>query len=215
MIETAERGGVQGVSAYIWDLDGTLLDSYNVIIRAAMQAAAEAGIHDSAEDVLKKVKRASLTAYLKDVSERSHSTYENLNEDYRRYTHSLDEEICLMPHAKEVLERLQKSGVEHYVFTHRGASSQPILQRLGILDFFREVVTAEYGFPSKPSGDGLRYLLEKYGLDPKTTWYIGDRSMDVLCAKDAGVRAVLLLPEDSWVLPTGKEDRLIPDLGAL
>ena len=73
-------------------------------------------------------------------------------------------------------------------------------------------MTAEYGFPAKPSGDGIRYLLDKYRLDPAETWYVGDRSMDVLCAKDAGVRAVLLLPADSYVTPTGKEDRIIREL---
>ena len=55
----------------------------------------------------------------------------------------------------------------------------------------------------------IRYLVNKYALDPDQTWYVGDRSMDVLSAKDAGVRAVLLLPDGSRVLPTGREDRII------
>lgn len=200
------------MAAYIWDLDGTLLDSYEVITEAAARAAADAGIHDPAADILKKVKRASLTAYLKDVSGRCGEPAENLITKYRLYTHSLDERICLIPGAEEALQKLRQAGAQHYVFTHRGASSEPILRRLGILNFFREVVTAEYGFPAKPSGDGIRYLLDKYRLDPAETWYVGDRSMDVLCAKDAGVQAILLLPADSYVTPTGKEDRIIREL---
>ena len=208
-------GGNTGMAAYIWDLDGTLLDSYEVITEAAARAAADAGIHDPAADILKKVKRTSLTAYLKEVSERCGETTENLVSKYRLYTHSLDERIRLIAGSEEALERLRQAGAEHYVFTHRGGSSEPILRRLGILGFFREVVTAEYGFPAKPSGDGLRYLLDKYRLNPAETWYVGDRSMDVLCAKDAGVKAILLLPEDSYVTPTGKEDRIIRTLGEL
>ena len=203
------------MAAYIWDLDGTLLDSYEVITEAAARAAADAGIHDPAADILKKVKRASLTAYLKDVSERCGEPAENLITKYRLYTHSLDERICLIPGAEEALQKLRQAGAQHYVFTHRGASSEPILRRLGILNFFREVVTAEYGFPAKPSGDGIRYLLDKYRLDPAETWYVGDRSMDVLCAKDAGVQAILLLPADSYVTPTGKEDRIIRELSEI
>ena len=203
------------MSAYIWDLDGTLLDSYEVITKAAVMAASGAGVKDSAEEVLKKVKRASLTAYLKDVSARSGEPFDSLSASYRRYTHSLDGEILLMPGAGETLERLKKGGAEHYVFTHRGVSSEPILNRLGILGYFREVVTAEYGFPAKPAGDGLRYLLDKYRLDPSAAWYVGDRAMDVLCAKNAGIKAALLLPADSFVLPTGKEDRIIRELKEL
>ena len=203
------------MAAYIWDLDGTLLDSYEVITEAAVKAAADVGIHDPAEEVLKKIKRSSLSAYLKEGSVCCGEPAENLAAKYRLYTHQLDDRIGLMPGAEEVLAGLRQSGAEHYVFTHRGASSGPILQRLGILDCFREVVTAEYGFLSKPSGDGLRYLLEKYSLDPEETRYVGDRAMDVLCAKDAGVKAILLLPADSYVSPTGKEDRIIRELKAL
>ena len=113
------------------------------------------------------------------------------------------------------LERLQNAGAAHYVFTHRGTSSEPILKRLGILGYFREIVTSAAGFPAKPSGEAVRYLMQKYGLKPDETWYVGDRPIDVLCAEDAGVRSVLLLPEGACVTPTGHEDRIIRSLNEL
>ncbi len=203
------------MTSYIWDLDGTLLDSYGVIVGAAVRTAADAGTADTEEYVLKAVKQGSVTAYMKDLGARSGKPSEDLFSLYRQHTHSLDDRILLMDGAKEALERLQQSGAVHFVYTHRGASSRPILQRLGILDFFREVVTSEYGFRPKPSGEGVRFLAGKYGLDPSETWYAGDRTLDVLCAKDAGVRALLLLPEDSCVCETGKEDRIIRNLWEL
>ena len=42
------------MTAYIWDLDGTLLDSYGVIVESAARTATEAGVRDSAEDVLRE-----------------------------------------------------------------------------------------------------------------------------------------------------------------
>ena len=54
--------------------------------------------------------------------------------------------------------------------------------------------------------------MDKYGLDPAQTWYVGDRSLDILCAKDAGVKALLYLPAGSCVAETGMEDRVIRDL---
>ena len=203
------------MTAYIWDLDGTLLDSYGVITAAAAETAAEAGQEDPEELVYKAVKQGSVTAYLKDVSARSGTSFEKLMERYRFHTHAHDDLITLTEGAAEALERLWRSGAEHFVYTHRGRSSEPILRRLGILDFFREVVTSEYGLAPKPSGEGVRYLLDRYGLDPLETWYAGDRSLDVLCAKDAGVKALLYLPPDSCVSATGKEDRIIRDLGEL
>ena len=197
---------------YIWDLDGTLLDSYGVIVEGAARTAAEAGLDDSPGEILKAVKQGSVTAYLKDVSERSGIPFPQLLERYRFYSHGLDGQITLIDGAKETLEKLQHAGAAHFDYTHRGSSSEPILERLGIRHCFQEIVTAEHGFKPKPSGEGVRYLVEKYGLDPAQTWYVGDRTLDVYCAKDADIRALLYLAPDSCVSATGLEDRLVHDL---
>ena len=185
------------MTAYIWDLDGTLLDSYPVITEAARRAAEQAGLSDPPEEILGKVKRETLSAYLRDASGRSGVPFEELLAEYRRLTHEMDEEIRAMDGAEETLERLEREGGTHFVYTHRGKSAGPIL---------------EAGFPLKPAGDGVRYLVEKYGLDPEKTWYVGDRSLDVLCGRDAGVKTMLLLEPDSPVAPTGLEDRIIRSL---
>ncbi len=200
--------------AYIWDLDGTLLDSYQVIVRSAVRTAAEAGIRDEEEAVLRKLKQQSLTAYLQDVSIRCGAPCEALLVRYREISHEMTDQITLLPGTREALEKLAGSGAEHFVYTHRGSSSEPILRRLGILSFFREVVTSEYGFAPKPSGEGVRYLLNRYGLDPRLSWYVGDRSLDVFCGKDAGIRTLLYLPEGSPVQATGQEDLILQDWSA-
>ncbi len=203
------------MASYIWDLDGTLLDSYPVIIAAAIKAAADAGVHDDESVALRTAKQGMLSTYLNNVAERSGKTFGFLHESYQRYTHEMDDRITLMDGAAETLERLKKAGATHDVFTHRGTSSEPILDRLGILGYFREVVTSVAGFPIKPSGEAIRYLLKKYGMQPDETWYVGDRAIDVLCAKDAGVRSILLLPEGSYVTPTGHEDRIVRSLNEI
>ena len=200
------------MTAYIWDLDGTLLDSYEMIVEAAARTAAEEGIYDSKEHVLKAVKQGAVTAYMEEISEQCGKTVKELFGRYREHTHALDDRIKLIDGAKETLEGLQKTGAAHFVYTHRGSSSGPILERLGILNCFREVVTSEYGLERKPSGDGVRYLVEKYSLDPEETWYVGDRTLDVYCAKDAGVKALLFLAPDTCVEATGQEDRIVKDL---
>ena len=200
------------MTAYIWDLDGTLLDSYEVIVKAAVRTAEEAGLHDTAGDVMKAVKQGSVTGYLNDASVRSGLPASRLLERYRAYSHESDDCITLIDGAKETLEELLRAGAVHFVYTHRGGSSGPILNRLGIMNCFHEIVTSENGFSPKPSGQGIRYLLEKYALDSSQTWYVGDRTLDVLCAKDAGVGAILFLPPDSCVSATGQEDRIVDDL---
>ena len=200
------------MTAYIWDLDGTLLDSYGVIVEAAARTAADEGINDPKDYILKVVKQKSCTAYMEEIGSQCGKTVREVFAQYQKHTHALDDLITLINGAKETLERLQEAGAVHFVYTHRGSSSEPILERLGVLKCFREVVTSMYGFAPKPSGEGVRFLVEKYGLDPEQTWYVGDRTLDVYCAKDAGVKALLFLAPDTCVEATGQEDRIVKDL---
>lgn len=200
------------MTAYIWDLDGTLLDSYGVIVEAAARTAADEGINDPKDYILKVVKQKSCTAYMEEIGSQCGKTVREVFAQYQKHTHALDDLITLIDGAKETLERLQEAGAVHFVYTHRGSSSEPILERLGVLKCFREVVTSMYGFAPKPSGEGVRFLVEKYGLDPEQTWYVGDRTLDVYCAKDAGVKALLFLAPDTCIEATGQEDRIVKDL---
>ena len=199
----------------IWDLDGTLLDSYGSIVQSLVTIAREAGVNDSQNDILKAVKLGAVSAYLRELAARCGLDYSQLYRRYREISHDRLEEIALIPGAIRTLEELKRAGAVHFVYTHRGKSTGPLLERLGITGYFREIVTFVNGFKPKPSGEGVRYLVEKYALDPNRTAYVGDRALDVLCARDAGVKAILFCPKDSCVAPTGQEDLVIERLEEL
>ena len=203
------------LKACIWDLDGTLLDSYGSIVSSLARIAEEYRTGDSYDDIMKAVKQGSVSAYLRQMSEKTGADYRLLYDRYREVSHGKTDEITLIPGSAETLEALRDAGAEHFVYTHRGKSTGPLLDRLGLTRFFTEIVTFENGFRPKPSGEGVEYLVDRYGLDRNATAYVGDRTLDVYCAKDAGVRAVLYLPEGSCVTPTGREDRIIRKLEEL
>ena len=203
------------LKAYIWDLDGTLFDSYGAIVSSLVDVARACGSADPPEKILKAVKQGSVSGYLRDLSAGCGKSTEELYQMYRTASHAKAGEITLIPDAAETLKTLQDQGAKHFVYTHRGTTTVPRLERLGIRGYITDVVTSQNGFRPKPSGEGVTYLLEKHGLEKTETAYVGDRTLDVLCAKDAGVRAILYLPEDSCVEPTGKEDRIIRELAEL
>lgn len=203
------------LKTYIWDLDGTLLDSYGSIVQSLVIIAREAGVNDSQKNILKAVKLGAVSAYLRELAARCGLDYSQLYQRYREISHDRLEEIALIPGASQTLEELKRAGADHFVYTHRGKSTGPLLERLGIIGYFREIVTFTYGFQPKPSGEGVRYLVEKYALDRNRTAYVGDRALDVLCARDAGVKAILFCPKDTCVAPTGQEDLVIERLEEL
>lgn len=200
------------MNAFIWDLDGTLFDSYGVIVRSLCETYAEFGVTAQPEAVRRYVIRRSVGSYLKTMEELTGLPAQQVSARYHEISGARAMEIPLMPHARETLAAIAAAGGVSFVYTHRGRTTRPVLQNLGIEGFFAEIVTAENGFSAKPAPDGVDYLVEKHGLDRAHTFYVGDRTLDMGCAKNANIRGVLYLPEGSACEPDGSESLIVRDL---
>ena len=87
------------LTSYIWDLDGTLADSYGSIVSSLETVGRECGEEDSSETILRAVKQGAVSAYLREMSARSGRKYELLYQRYRTVSHERLEEITLIPGA--------------------------------------------------------------------------------------------------------------------
>ena len=96
-------------------------------------------------------------------------------------------EIKPFQYAKEVCQRVKESGRRNYVYTHRGDSTYEYLSMRNMDGLFTDIVTKTHGLKGKPSGDGFVYIMDKHGLDRKNVLAVGDRDLDILAAKDAGI----------------------------
>lgn len=182
-------------TAFIWDLDGTLLDSYGVIVSSLRDTLAEFGVSTEAAAVLREVKDGSVSAFLHRTAADGGLPYPRLKERYSAVSGGRILDIPAMAHGEEILSALADRGALHFVYTHRGATTAPVLEHLNFTRFFREVVTSLSGFPRKPAPEALLYLMEKHGLERERTFYVGDRTLDMDCAKNAGVRGIFYSPE--------------------
>ena len=179
--------------AFIWDLDGTLFDSYAIIVSAVTQALEEQGIPTHREAVFAEVTATSVTDFVHNISQQYGCDEAALFGRCCFLQTSQDDRIQLNPHAASVLRQLHQKGAMHFVYTHKGASAPAVLERLGIRDYFREILTADHGFARKPDPEGVNYLVDKYGLDKARCYYVGDRKLDLECAANAQIQSILYL----------------------
>ena len=198
--------------AIIWDLDGTLFDSYDLIVGSIYQVFQENKIMISMDSIRNHALQFSIKSLFGQVSQDYGVPTEFLNCRYGEISRGKYLEIKPMPNALTVLEQLQSWNIENYVFTHRGMTTIPVLENLGMKDYFTEILTSQSGFARKPDPQALRYLIEKYGLEPADTFYVGDRSLDMECAANAGVRGILYIPDTSATQSVGTEAFRIEDL---
>ena len=177
---------------FIWDFDGTLMDTYKNITRYLRLALLDFGKEVSDTEIMQKM-MTSIRFAIEYYSE--FYDLEELGERYLYYSaNELNDEVHTLPYVKEVLAKIKQNGGKNYIFTHRNNSIFFLLEKCGIKDEFVEVITSESEqFALKPSPDAIYYLMEKYGTKKEDTVMIGDRACDLGSGYNAGCKTIHLL----------------------
>lgn len=198
--------------ALIWDLDGTLFDSYQVIIPNARRTFLEFGVDYDPDYIRSYTLGISLGDLFIKTGKEYGCSSKALHKRYLELQAMRDHEIPPMLHAGEILSAMAERGIYNLVYTHKGDAAFDVLDRLGFTRYFTEILTGDSGFARKPDPEAIFYLMEKYNLTKENTFYVGDRPMDIRCAVNAGIRSILLQPEGNGGTKTGEEDFVIRDL---
>lgn len=180
-------------TAFIWDLDGTLLDSYEAILSGIEETFGQFVIPYDKEKVREFILKYSVQDLLVQVAEEKKLDVEVLNQMRAQSLAEKNAQIVLMPGAREVLAWADQVGIQQFVYTHKGDNAFAILRDLGLESYFTEILTSQSGFARKPSPEAAIYLLDKYQLNPDNTYYIGDRTLDVEFAQNSGIQSINFL----------------------
>lgn len=177
---------------FIWDLDGTLLDSYEAILAGIQETYDRFKLPFNRE----KIKNYILKHSVKDLLVRDAKKYgldsDELNRVRATSLKEKNTQISLMKGAHEVLDWTKEQGIQNFVYTHKSNHAFQVLADLKIDSYFTEILTSDSGFARKPHPEALLFLIEKYGLNKAETYYIGDRMLDVETAIRSGIPSINL-----------------------
>ena len=180
-------------TAFIWDLDGTLLDSYEAILSGIEETFAQFSIPYDKEQVREFILKFSVQDLLVQVAEERKLDVEMLNQVRAQSLAEKNAQVVLMPGARDVLAWAEESGIQQFVYTHKGDNALTILRDLDLESYFTEILTSQSGFARKPSSEAATYLIDKHQLNPDNTYYIGDRTLDVEFAQNSGIQSLNFL----------------------
>ncbi|OFT66059.1 haloacid dehalogenase [Brachybacterium sp. HMSC06H03] len=177
--------------ALIWDLGGTLVDTYPDVDRAlagALRAEPDQGLLHEVAVLTRRSSSEAITelAARHEVTEaRLRAAYEATKEQWARRAPPLKDG------AREVLVAVRERGGLDLVATHRDRASAAALLAAHGLEI-DDMVCAPDGHPRKPAPDMMLDLLARHGLTAAECLAVGDRPADVEAARAAGVEGVLL-----------------------
>lgn len=177
---------------FIWDLDGTLLDSYEAILAGIQETYEQFDLPFDREEVRNFILRYSVKDLLVRDADKYGLDSDELNRVRATSLKEKNTQIPLMAGAREILDWTAEKGIKNFVYTHKSDNAFQVLEDLGVRQHFTEILTSDSGFARKPSPEALLFLIEKYGLNKENTYYIGDRLLDVETAVNAGIQSINL-----------------------
>ena len=183
---------MKNMKLFIWDFDGTLVDSYPYSISCLQKALGDFG-HDAPYGEIMEKMLDNIPTALRHFEEKFQIS--DLTERFWQYYHvGSDEPVILFDGVLDVLRRIQQIGAKNLIFTNRNESIFPMLEQAGITCEFAEVVTAIHPhFAWKPAPDAILYLMEAHGGTVDNTVMIGDRVCDLGSAWNAGCKTCHLV----------------------
>ena len=183
----------QNIKAAVFDLDGTLADTFKDVAAAGNYARGRQG--------KKSIPLDKVTSYIGDgmrmlairllefdPDQPNEDSVRRAIDDVREYyrEHLVDQTI-VYPDIPPLLKVFKDRGVRLAVLSNKSHDlTVQIVEALGLADCFDIVLGDDSRFPSKPDPAGLLFIVEKLEATPGTTLMIGDGDADYLVAKNAG-----------------------------
>ena len=184
-----ERMKVKKAKLYIFDMDGTILDSMSVWSNLGRNYLEKEGAlaPDDLEQRIEKMTMEESAAYFqslgvdKEIPDIINGLFENIRESYR----------LTIPGKKEIIDIIEDlsqntDSILCILTTSEELCARTSMERLGILSCFRDIYTGDGLGLGKRTGEIYQKVCEIYGVAPEDTVVFEDVLYAVQSAKEAG-----------------------------
>ncbi len=183
----------------LFDLDGTLMDSKNMVIQCFSYLYKKYGdirefTPEKQQYVFGPPLREAMIELFPDQDP------DQMVDEYRQYQSSFSwsDEVSLFPGTKAALDLLWKEGYLLGIVSSRlSASCESWVRQLGLSYCFGTILGRDMFEKPKPAPDGIIYAGKKLKRGHDSCIYVGDNASDIEAAKAAGVYAVAFLSDFS------------------
>ena len=184
------------IDTYIFDMDGTLIDTEKLYRKFWPMALAEFGYTMTDEQVLsmRSLGRPFAPVKLKEMFG-PELDYPAVRECRKRLMEEYIDAhgIELKPGCIELLTNLKENGLRAAIATATDLErTEKYLEMLGLRDYFTEIVCATMVKEGKPSPDIYQYACEQLNRKPEECIAVEDSPNGVLSAYRAGCKVVMV-----------------------
>ncbi len=180
------------IDTIIFDFDGTVMDTNKVIIESWQHTYNTLAGHDGDMEYILATFGEPLEYSLKNAfpdvpTEKSLEIYRSFHRE------NFGSMIEVFPGVRKLLEEVKTRGYKTGIATSRVRFTlHQGLQQYDIEKYFDALVSAEDVTEHKPAPETLLKVLDMLESKPEKAVMLGDTMPDILCARNAGVKSVLV-----------------------
>jgi phosphoglycolate phosphatase-like HAD superfamily hydrolase len=196
----------------IWDVDGTLFDTYPAIARAFRLALNALG-RDSPLDLIGGPARASMDECIRALAAEHGLTGDQITVGFSaHYAATKPEDEPPFEGVVQVCEHVRRIGGKNLIVTHRSRrGTERLLAGNNMQHYFAGWLTADDGYPRKPDPAAFNAAMQLHHLKREETLAVGDRDLDIRAGRAAGLFTVRF----GTASADAKADLTIQDYSAL
>ena len=180
------------IKAVLFDFDGTIMDTNEVIINSWQHTFRNLTGKEADVNMLLgtfgEPLEISIDKMLPEFSR------DDAMRIYREYQYcNFKGLISLFPGVVEVLRELKEKDIRTAIVTSRlRRTTMEGIEKFDLHDFFDTVVTMEDTKKHKPDAEPAFEALRRLDIEAERAIMVGDSKFDIMCARNAGVKSVLV-----------------------
>lgn len=179
--------------AILFDLDGTLIDTFRLYVESYRRALEPFLGHPPTLEEIAARNPASERRFLLEWlgAERGEACHAAFRAQYEELHAALGE--GLYDGVREMLAALRSAGYPLGIVTGKGRHAWEVTERALELGTWEVVVTDDDVSTPKPGPEGLLAAARALGIDPADAVYAGDSVVDLRAGRAAGMRTAAVL----------------------
>lgn len=172
----------------IWDVDGTLFDTYPAMARSIRSALNDLG-EDAPLDWIEGLAKKSLGHCVSTLADRYQLDAENIEQAFEKYYDCVTpEEQLPFPGVIKICKYICSIGGKNVIVTHRGRiGTTELLAAHNMTHYFTGSLSRDDGYPRKPDPAAFDAIINLHSMAREKTMTVGDRDIDILAGQLAGV----------------------------
>ncbi len=177
----------------LFDLDGTIIDSTDAILECFHNSFDFYEFPHPSDDEIKALIGYPLDVMYENLGVQNEKIWDFVGTYKENYRKISTQKTYLLEFAREAIVLAKEFASLGIVTTKTGEYSQILMEHFELMNYFDVLIGREHVIRPKPDGEPILKALEYFSPIDQEIWMIGDTKLDLICAKNAGVKSIGVL----------------------